>query len=353
MKPLIACESQLLDMKIYQLLIRQFARLLRGQLTRRLKPTRCVLSCQCTIAFIILIHPYAVHASNTQLTIITDIAPVHSLTSMIMGETGTPHLLVPPTQSPHHFSLKPSQAQLLSSAHLAIFIDDEFTPPLTRQMNATNNDITRLELNSILTGLSSADMVEADMGEHHKHDDTLHNKEHNEVNQHDDLHTWLNPNNAIVWLQHIAQTLSELDPDNTDTYNRNAQHAITQLNVLNENLTQLLQGVRNEPYLVYHDAYQHFAAAFKLTKAESIAISDARKPGARRLSAMRKKARTVTCVFAENQHSDALVNTVTVGLDVKRGELDPIGSNLDRGPDLYIELLTQLAESFNACLSKK
>jgi len=348
MKLLIACESQLPDMKIYQLLTWLFSWLPPRQLTRRLKRTRCVLGCQCTIAFTIMICPYGAHANDAQLTVITDIAPVHSLTSMVMGDTGTPHLLVPPTQSPHHFSLKPSQAQLLSSGHLAIFIDDDFTPPLTRQINATNSDITRLELNSILTASSSADS-----DEHHKHNDTLHNKELNDEAIHGDLHTWLNPNNAVIWLQHIAQTLSELDPDNTETYNRNAQDAITQLNMLNQNLTQQLQGVRNEPYLVYHDAYQHFAAAFKLAKADSIAISDARKPGARRLSAMRKKARAVSCVFSENQHSDALVNTVTVGLDVNRGVLDPIGSNLDQGPGLYTELLTQLAESFNACLSKK
>ncbi len=302
----------------------------------------------CCIALAILAFPYTANADNTALTVITDIAPIHSLASMVMGETGSPHLLVPPTQSPHHFALKPSQVRLLSNADLVVFIDDEFTPPLTRQINATNHDITRLELNSTLNASTSG--TENKVSEHEAHKNT---EEHEEQEEHADLHTWLNPRNAMIWLQHIAQALSEMDPANATVYERNAYESIAKLDRLDKNLIQTLQGVRSEPYLVYHDDYQHFAVAYELEPAESIAISDARKPGARHLSAMRKKARRVSCVFSESQHSDALVNTVTVGLDVKRGILDPIGSNLVQGPTLYTELLTQLGNSFAGCLSPK
>ncbi len=309
---------------------------------RPLKAKYGLLTRQCCTALAILMCPLMTNANNTSLTVITDIAPVHSLASMVMGETGSPHMLVPPSQSPHHFALKPSQVRLLSSGDLVIFIDDEFTPPLTRQINATNNDISRLELNSTLrVSTTGSDDNHAD------HDADQHSTEHEE---HGDLHTWLNPRNAITWIQHIAHALSALDNENAEVYKLNAQESIAQLTLLDETLMQQLKGLNSEPYLVYHDAYQHFAAAFKLAPAESIAISDARKPGARRLAAMRKKARSVRCVFSESQHSDALVNTVTVGLDVKRGILDPIGSNLDSGPALYTGLLTQLADSFASCL---
>jgi len=260
------------------------------------------------IALAILLSPFPAYASSANLTVITDIAPIHSLASMV-------------------------KVRQLSSADLVIFIDEDFTPPLTRQINAINKDITRLELNSTLQASPSG------AGE-----------THSELEKHGDLHTWLDPRNAIIWLQHIASALAELDPANANAYSKNAQASISLIKALEKNLAQMLKDVRTEPYLVYHDAYQHFATAFNLAPAESIAISDARKPGARRLAAMRKKARSVTCVFSESQHSDALINTVTVGLNVRRGILDPIGSNLNQGPTLYTSLLSQLADSFKTCL---
>jgi zinc transport system substrate-binding protein len=44
-------------------------------------------------------------------SVAADTAVVHSLASMVMGDLGTPSLMVPPGTSPHDASLSPSEAQ--------------------------------------------------------------------------------------------------------------------------------------------------------------------------------------------------------------------------------------------------
>ena len=43
--------------------------------------------------------------------VVADIAPIHSLVSMVMDGVGQPQLLVPQNISPHHYSMRPSEAK--------------------------------------------------------------------------------------------------------------------------------------------------------------------------------------------------------------------------------------------------
>jgi len=52
--------------------------------------------------------------------VMTDIAPIHSLTAQVMGDLGTPDLLLPPGADPHDFALRPSDAAALGNADIVI-----------------------------------------------------------------------------------------------------------------------------------------------------------------------------------------------------------------------------------------
>jgi zinc transport system substrate-binding protein len=57
-------------------------------------------------------------------------------------------------------------------------------------------------------------------------------------------------------------------------------------------------------------------------------------------------------VFSEPQFEPKLVNTVIDGTDAKTGTLDPLGAELKDGPDLYPQLIRNLADSLKSCLSE-
>ena len=61
----------------------------------------------------------------------------------------------------------------------------------------------------------------------------------------------------------------------------------------------------------------------------------------------------VKCIYKEPQFSDRLVSTIAESAGIKTGILDPIGVDLKPGPDLYFQLMTNLADDFTECLAHK
>ena len=57
------------------------------------------------------------------------------------------------------------------------------------------------------------------------------------------------------------------------------------------------------------------------------------------------------CVFAEPQFPTDLIETVTEGTEARARTLDPLGSRLQPGPELYPQLLRQLAGGLRDCLA--
>ena len=60
------------------------------------------------------------------------------------------------------------------------------------------------------------------------------------------------------------------------------------------------------------------------------------------------KANEVFCVFGEPQYSRKLVENLIKGTSVKKGMLDPIGTNMLPGPELYFDLMTNLSNSMKS-----
>ncbi|HEY9009560.1 MAG TPA: zinc ABC transporter substrate-binding protein, partial [Devosia sp.] len=48
--------------------------------------------------------------------VVATIKPIHSLVAAVMGDLGTPSLIVRGVASPHTYSLKPSEARALAAA---------------------------------------------------------------------------------------------------------------------------------------------------------------------------------------------------------------------------------------------
>ena len=78
--------------------------------------------------------------------VVTDIPPVASLAAMVLGDLGTPEVLVTPGASAHGASLKPSQARALEAADVVVWIGPELTPGIARQIEALAEGAQRLTL---------------------------------------------------------------------------------------------------------------------------------------------------------------------------------------------------------------
>lgn len=279
--------------------------------------------------------------------VVTDIPPVHALVAQVMGDLGTPTLLLTKGASEHDFQLRPSQAQALADAELVVWIGPELTPWLDRAMQG----LTQAESLPLLDAPETATRPFSADGAH------MHDDHADEAHDHagTDPHAWLDPANAKAWLGLIAARLAALDPANAATYAANAARAQAATDALDARIAAQLAPVKDRPIVVYHDAYGYFAARYGLQIFGSVALGDATAPGAAKLSALQQGLATgqATCLFPEAQHDPALAEQLVEGTTLRLGPpLDPVGSTLIPGTGAYAALLETLAGAITGCLTK-
>jgi len=272
----------------------------------------------------------------------TDIPAVQSLVAQVMGDLGTPQLVMQAGASPHSYAMRPSEAQMLAQSDILIWIGADQSPWLAQALTALAPDAASLELletpnTRVLPFRQGVDFAAHD----HADDDHTH-----------DPHAWLDPLNAKVWLGEIATALAARDPDNLVTYIANANTAAAALDTLTADITAQLAPYSTARFIVFHDAYHYFETRFGLTALAAVSLGDAAAPGPARIADLRAlvAAKSPTCAFGEPQFNPRLLATVTEGTAVKAATLDPIGAALPLGPDLYVTLLRDIASAVETCL---
>jgi len=275
--------------------------------------------------------------------VVVSVAPIHSLVSGVMAGVATPELLVKATASPHSYMLKPSQMDALQQADLIIWNGESvesFMPRTLRSLNSKTRVIKLTALPSMTLLPTREGGVWGEDEDHHHHRDDV------------DGHLWLDPNNAKVVVLAVTAALSEIDPSHATQYRRNSEAVLKQLEQLARELDATLAPVRDIPYLVFHDGYHYFEARYHLNAVGAVSVDPERKPGARRLSELTTmiKQRQVRCVFSEPQYPASTAQSIVAGSGVKSGVLDPLGSTLQPGPELYFGLMRGVGASLKNCL---
>lgn len=290
--------------------------------------------------------------------VVASTKPIHSLVAAVMGDVGTPALIVKGAASPHTYSLRPSDAAALESADIVFWTGHGMELFLADALDTLSTQAEVVEL-AETPGITLLPVREGGPFEAHSHGDEDHDHgDHDHDHGHDhahgegDMHFWLDPENAKLMVSEIATILAGADPENATTYQVNAEAELVRLDELTEELRETLAPVEGKPFIVFHDAYQYFESRFGLEVAGTVTVSPEALPGAARIDALRAKVAELgaTCVFAEPNFQPAIVNTIVEGTEAKAGVLDPEGASLDEGVDLYPDLLRGLANGLVECL---
>jgi zinc transport system substrate-binding protein len=293
-------------------------------------------------------------ADQKPISVVASIKPIHSLVAAVMGDIGTPHLLLEAPSSAHHFTLKPSQARSLQAADIVFWVGPTMEQPLTKALATLAPRAQTLPL------IESAGLVLINFDKvtpaHEKHDHEKHDHEkHDEHAKHDDHlinpHIWLDPQNAKIMLGVIAARLAKADPENASTYAANADSMAARLAILETDITSQLASYSAAKFLVLHDAHVYFERRFGLRNYGAITTEPDVMPTASRVKALRDELREhrFDCIFAEPFLGQKAVALIAEGSKVSIGTLDPIASNLPAGAQLYPDLLMSYAKALQSC----
>lgn len=325
--------------------------------------------------------------------VVVSIKPVHSLVASVMQGVGEPVLLLDGATSPHDYALKPSQAAELQSADLIFWVGEDLETFLEKPLETIGSNaktVSMMDAEGLFTlpfreggafeahdhALDDHDHSKKAHDDHahddHAHDDHAHEQKaehkhddhaekthddhgHNHAKDAMDPHIWLDPQNAKVIAKAASDALSAVDPENAATYAANLSDLNARLDALSAEIGETLAPAKGKAFVVFHDAYHYFEHRFDFEAAGSITVSPEAQPGAERVREIRDRIKELgaVCVFSEPQFTPALIETVTEGSNAKGGVLDPLGSAIGNGPDLYPTLVRNMANSLATCLSEE
>jgi zinc transport system substrate-binding protein len=348
---------------------------------KNLKKTSIILS---ILSFLTLFT-----SANAEIKVVASIKPIHSLASYLMDGVAKPDLIVDGYASPHGFAMKPSHAKMLQNADIVFWVGEDLENFLEKPLNSIATKAEKIELMEIkkLTKLKfrernifddhddhdhdehakKDDHDDHDHDEHakkddhddHDHDEHAKKDDHDDHDDHDgheghhhgefDPHIWLDPMNAKVILNEMAEHLIENDAKNASKYKSNLKKALKDIDKLVSNVSsELNQSVAS---IVFHDAYQYFEKRFDVNILGAFTVNTDVMPGAEQLAEIREiiEHDKVACVFSEPQFNPDIIKAVAKDMNIKTGVVDPLGATLDPGKDLYFDLIKNMSSSFKGC----
>jgi len=225
-----------------------------------------VISCILLIIFAVSLFT-GCSAENTtvsdRINIVATTFPPYDFTRAIAGDSADLTMLLSPETESHGF--EPTLKEIAAIQNCDIFIciggsSEAWVDTILAQIDTSSVTVIRL-----IDCIEPIEAVLVEGMESHEHD------EHCEHDAHDyDEHIWTSPRNVITMAKHIAETLCQCDPDNTDFYTNNLNNYITELEQLDAELTELTEKAQRHTvvfadrfpfaYLANHYSLNYYAA---------------------------------------------------------------------------------------------
>ena len=275
--------------------------------------------------------------SYADVNVVTTIKPLQLIAQAVTKEHGSVSSIVDPQQSPHHFSLSPSDRIALARADLAVWIgplfethlQDFFLQSALKAKTLTAIDIDGLQLHYISEGQL-------------------------------DAHLWLDSSNALKIAAQITEQVSALDPSNAISYRQNLDNFETEIAQGNQQIARKFETATTVRYAVYHNAYQYFEQQFSLQHDLVILRDPETQPGIREIVQLRERInqRQPSCLLLEIDSSEELIATVISGHELKSIVVDLLGTNVSNDLSTeaisiesgYSKFIANIADDFYECL---
>lgn len=284
--------------------------------------------------------------------IIVSILPLHAIATAVMGDQGSPTLLLPGRLGEHRATFSPRQIAEIAAADAVFLVSPGLEAKLAQMSGGEAVGGKTFIFLAEAPGVERLAARAGGIWATHSHDSETDEDHQEEGVLAYDPHVWLDPENAKAMARAMASHLARLDATNAATYIANSDRFAASIDSLSAEIVRALAPLRDKRFVVFHDAFQYFEKRFDLVGGGSIADVSAAPPSARRLNDIKRMIAEdhVVCVFREPQYDDRFVRAAIEDSGARPGVLDPIGAELEPGAGAYGLLLTGLAHDFAACM---
>ncbi|MEM9216655.1 MAG: zinc ABC transporter substrate-binding protein [Cyanobacteria bacterium P01_F01_bin.150] len=224
-----------------------------------------------------------------------------SMVEQIAAGVLEPDCLISYDQDPHTYEATPSDRQAIEVADAVFYAGLNFEPSIIQMAEATTTPAPKVAV----------------------HDKAVQNiievEEEGEVEP--DPHIWHDIENGIRMVELIEQTLTEIDPNNADTYASNADTLTSELERLDTWIPEQIATIPDNQrrLITTHDAMSYYARAYGLVvEGTLLGISTEEEPTAAQVKSLTEGIQSigVPMVFAELTSNDKVLRTVANEADV-------------------------------------
>lgn len=189
-------------------------------------------------------------------------------------------------------------------------------------------------------GITPREPEEADDG--HDHDHGLESDHSHEV----DPHIWMDPRNAGVMAQNIAEGLAELDPDHAEAYRSNAEAAVQELTQFRDEILEELDGGHYD-LITFHDGFGYFADSFGMHLLAAVEEEEGSEASAKTIVEITHLVEedNLPAVFTEVNGSDATAQAICRECGIKSYPLSMCMSGDGGGLAAYEAVIRQNIET--------
>lgn len=277
--------------------------------------------------------------SNGPLNATVSILPQKYFVERIGGEHVNVNVMVEPGDSPATYEPRPEQLAALSQADAYFSIGVPFEGAWLDRIASANSEMLMVDAT---TGIARMPMKTHRHGEAEGHEEEVY---HEGEPENPDPHIWLSPALVKAQAQTIYEALAALDPAHEDAYQANLDSFIADIDILDTDIREALEGGENKKFMVFHPAWGYFARDYGL---EMIPVEvGGQEPSAAELAAFVTEAREedIKVIFAQPEFSAKAAETIANEIGGEVLLISPLA------PD-WLDSLRHVADTFAEVLSR-
>lgn len=258
-----------------------------------------------------------------QSVVLVSVAPHKYFVERIAGNTLHIELMVPAGASAHTYEPTPKQILTVSRADIWFQLGEAFENKVGTTLKSYHPKMQFVDMRS------SLNLIHDETGCAHCHH-----------NHGADLHIWLSARLAKTQVQTVANALIATYPQHAELYKANLIQFQSELNLLDQEITALLQPVAKRTILVSHPAYAYFCRDYQL---DQLSIEfEGKDPTPRQLTNLLQKVRKLEIrrIFTQPQYGNkgALLIAKEIGAEIV--SLNPYAEE-------YMQSMREIAQAFS------
>jgi len=258
--------------------------------------------------------------------IFVSILPLKYFADKIVGNLCKVEVTVPPGAGPETYSPTPKQMILLgqSSAYFSIgYLGFEQT--LLDDIKSTNPNL------QLFNTSRRIDLIKDEQ----QHENHVHL-------QGVDPHIWSSPKSARLIAKNIFDGMMQIDPENGDTYLKNLNNLLSEIDKTDSMVTNLLSMASSKKFIIFHPALGYFARDYGL---EQLSIEfEGKVPSPRHLQSVIETAKSdnIKFILVQKEFDQEFAATIARETGCKIIQIDPLDYNW---PEQMISIAKKLSNT--------